>query len=651
MSIDKKRLEKELDKLKKGINKREEKSLIAYSILKEAFYEEYEELFKEDINLNLDEESLTKKIKDIPSDLAKIIIAKKLAVKYIDSNDYNKALDILKQVEKLNDNEIHKLIGICFYKLNNYNESKKYLEKVKNASDKETTIILAKVYSQLGKYKDSAELYIKTGEIDSAVKEFLKANEIDKALNLIDNISDETKYDLLNHLIKNRKIDIVKKFVEHIKDEKLSLLIKAKIEFNEKQSTSYTRELSEIIETSKDKKGILSIIIASYVNMKKYKEAIEVAKKYKDIVLADDFMKFNLAIALKETGNELDAVKILATLMNSDFKKRAKEIISEIEEKSSNEEVKDLCKVVLKEDNIVKRLKEKLLKSTNFFVEKLQSIFTEKTELDLSILDEIEELLISFDISYDIVSQIIKDLKRNLNSKNIKTKEELIEFIKSKIYHILKPREGKLNLNNRPSVILVVGVNGTGKTTTIAKLGYHLKNNGYRVLFCAGDTFRAAAIEQLENWGNRLQIPVVKQKQGADPSGVVYDSINIAISRGYDVIIIDTAGRLHTKENLMEELKKIKRTVEKLLNREPDEVLLVLDALTGQNAINQAKYFKEATNITGIILTKLDSTAKGGIIVSIADKFGIPIKFIGTGEKVEDLEIFDADKFVSAIFD
>ncbi|MGB9668217.1 MAG: signal recognition particle-docking protein FtsY [Thermosulfidibacteraceae bacterium] len=651
MSIDKKTLEKEIDKLKKGLKKREKKSILCYKILKDNFEHLYPEVFSEVIEANIDEYNFINKIKELPSDIAKLILAKKIAKNLIESNEYKKALDIMRQVEKIQDKELYLLIGKCFYELKNFNEAKKYLEKIKDDRDKETLKILAETYSELGKSKEAGSLFVKIGDIDRAIKEFLKDNSIDKIMEYAEKASDELKLEVIDYLIKKGLIGKAKHIEENIKSESLRTIAKAKIEYNTEGIVQDVNKLREILKEAKYNKDLINMIISTYTKTRRYKEAIELAEKYKDISFSDNSIKLNIAISLKETGNELQATKILATLINSELKSNVKELLTEIKNTTKSDEVKELCEIVLKEDSFIKSLKNKLFKSKNFISEKISSIFGERAEIDSDTIDQIEEMLISFDISYNVVNKIINELKKDINSKNVKTKEDIKKFIKDKIYGILKPREGKLNLKNKPSIILVVGVNGTGKTTTIAKLGYLLKKQNLEVLFSAGDTFRAAAIEQLEAWGNRIGITTIKQKQGSDPGGVVYDSINIAISKNYDVVIIDTAGRLHTKENLMEELKKIRRVIEKLTNREPDEILLVLDALTGHNAINQAKYFKEAINITGIILTKLDSTAKGGIIVSIADKFDIPIKFIGTGEKIEDLEPFDAHKFVDALFD
>lgn len=289
------------------------------------------------------------------------------------------------------------------------------------------------------------------------------------------------------------------------------------------------------------------------------------------------------------------------------------------------------------------RLKDGLLKTRRNLTERIEGLFTGRA-IDASLLEELEEILITSDVGVKATKEITGALER-IDPAHLKTS------LKEEILKILKNGEAPLSINGKkPVVIMVVGVNGSGKTTTIGKLAKRLKDKGKDVFLVAGDTFRAAAIEQLSIWGDRAGARVIKHKGGADPGAVVYDGIHAAKAKGADIVIVDTAGRLHTKIPLMEELKKIKRVMAKELPGSPDEVLLILDATTGQNAISQARIFNEAIGVTGIVLTKLDGTAKGGIIIAILKEFNIPVKMIGIGEKVEDLRDFDAEEFTEALF-
>ncbi len=301
-----------------------------------------------------------------------------------------------------------------------------------------------------------------------------------------------------------------------------------------------------------------------------------------------------------------------------------------------------------------KRLKEKIARSRGGFIRQLDELFTGRKEISPELLEEIEEILVMADMGISTVQEIIDRLQDEVSRGEISDPEALRDRLKEQIKAIFlrSEKENKLDREGiRPWVILVVGVNGVGKTTSIAKLAWRFKQEGKEVVLVAADTFRAAAVEQLQKWGERMGVPVVSQRPGADPSAVAFDGIETAISRGADVVIVDTAGRLHTQVNLMKELQKIKRVIGKKLQGTPHETLLVLDATTGQNAISQAKTFCEATDVTGIVLTKLDGTAKGGIVASIAHEMNIPVRYIGIGEQMEDLRPFDPDEFVEALFE
>jgi len=295
------------------------------------------------------------------------------------------------------------------------------------------------------------------------------------------------------------------------------------------------------------------------------------------------------------------------------------------------------------------KLKAGLQKTKNALLTPIDNLFSSYDKVDDDFFEELCEILIMADVGAANAQAIVDDLRSALKEKKIKetsaAREEFVEILKKTV------GEGEpLNLGDGLSVILVIGVNGVGKTTSIGKIANNLKNSGKKVMVAAADTFRAAAIEQLEIWANRCGVPLIKQSEGADPAAVVFDAAAAARKQGCDVLIVDTAGRLHNKKNLIEELAKINRVIDRELPGCARETLLVLDASTGQNALMQAKEFGKAANITGIVLTKLDGTAKGGIILSIKKELGIPVKFIGVGEGIEDLQPFDADQFVRAFF-
>ena len=271
------------------------------------------------------------------------------------------------------------------------------------------------------------------------------------------------------------------------------------------------------------------------------------------------------------------------------------------------------------------------------------------SELNDDFYDELEESLILADTGMDVTLELVEELKNRVRQRGIKTLEEARSCMVEVIADALSAGESSLNLSTRPSVVLFIGVNGVGKTTTIGKIGRQLKGERKKVLFCAADTFRAAAAEQLTIWADRAGVDIIKQHEGADPAAVVFDAMSAAKARGTDVVLVDTAGRLHNKQNLMNELNKISRVIDRELPGSARETLLVLDATTGQNGLIQAKQFKEAAGITGIVLTKLDGTAKGGIAIAIAKELGVPVKFAGVGEGVDDLKPFDAVEFAQAL--
>lgn len=296
------------------------------------------------------------------------------------------------------------------------------------------------------------------------------------------------------------------------------------------------------------------------------------------------------------------------------------------------------------------KLKAGLKKTKESIFGQINNIFKAFVRVDEDMLEELEEILIASDVGVNITEEIIEKLRDTIKEKRLSDPEEVRVELIAIIEEAIGDNEG-LNLNTSPAVILVIGVNGVGKTTSIAKIANCLKKEGKSVVLAAADTFRAAAIDQLEIWAGRAGVPIVKHSEGSDPAAVVFDACSYAKSHGSDVLIIDTAGRLHNKKNLMDELSKISRVIERELPGCDKETLLVLDAVTGQNAISQAKEFVKTSDITGIVLTKLDGTAKGGIIISIKKELGIPVKFIGVGEQMDDLQKFDKAEFTKALFE
>ncbi len=295
------------------------------------------------------------------------------------------------------------------------------------------------------------------------------------------------------------------------------------------------------------------------------------------------------------------------------------------------------------------KLKEGLGKTKKTFDEKINNVFSSFRKVDEELLEELEEVLVTSDIGMETSIEIIDKLRTKIKKEKIEDEQDVKKALKEIMKEILDVAEPKLNLDTKPSVILVVGVNGVGKTTSIGKIANKLVKDGKKVVVAAADTFRAAAVEQLEIWAERSNSIIVKKDEGTDPASVVYDAIQKTKELGADVLICDTAGRLHNKKYLMDELAKIKKVIEKELPEASKEVLMVLDAETGQNAILQVKAFKETTDITGIVLTKLDGTAKGGVVLGIVAENKIPVKFIGVGEQIDDMEVFNSQEFLDAI--
>ena len=297
------------------------------------------------------------------------------------------------------------------------------------------------------------------------------------------------------------------------------------------------------------------------------------------------------------------------------------------------------------------RLKKGLAKTRETFTNKIEKLIIGYADIDDDLLDELEETLIMSDVGVKTTERLMADVRKGIKKKDINTPEDLKPFLAEKISEILSTGSDETRIASAgPTVLLVIGVNGVGKTTTIGKLAAYYKEQGKSVMLAAADTFRAAAIDQLQIWGDRTGVPVIRHEEGSDPAAVAFDAVKAARARSIDVLIIDTAGRLHTKSNLMEELKKINRVIQREIAEAPHETLLVLDATTGQNAISQADLFQKAAAITGIVLTKLDGTAKGGVIIGLKAELSMPVKWIGVGEGVDDLRPFIAKDFARALF-
>lgn len=295
------------------------------------------------------------------------------------------------------------------------------------------------------------------------------------------------------------------------------------------------------------------------------------------------------------------------------------------------------------------KIKDGLKKTRDKVVNQIDTMLKTFTKIDEELFEELEELLVMGDVGVNTATKITDELRKRVKKEGVTDPNEVHRLLREITADMLRGGE-ELNISTKPSIILVIGVNGVGKTTTIGKLANNLRLQGKRVILAAADTFRAAAIDQLEIWADRAKCEIIKQKEGSDPAAVVYDAISAAKARGADVIIADTAGRLHNKKHLMEELGKISRIIDRELPEADKEFLIVLDATTGQNAVNQAREFKNSAGITGIVLTKLDGTAKGGVVLSIKEELGVPVKYIGVGEQMDDLQPFDADDFARALF-
>jgi fused signal recognition particle receptor len=307
---------------------------------------------------------------------------------------------------------------------------------------------------------------------------------------------------------------------------------------------------------------------------------------------------------------------------------------------------------VASEPNLLDKLKAGIQKTRSGLVDKLEDVLSGKKEIDADLLEELEYTLITADIGVKTTQEILERIRLQVDRKLTGDAHEIRNLIREQILEVLAASETPIHtVTAPPAVVMLVGINGAGKTTTIGKLAHRFLGENRKVLLCAADTFRAAAIEQLEVWAERAGVKMIRQKTGADPSAVIFDGLQAAKAQGVDYVIVDTAGRLHTKDNLMAELEKMRRTCQRVIPGSPHEVWLVMDATTGQNGLEQARKFTESAGVTGIVLTKLDGTAKGGVVVAIASELNLPIRYIGVGEKLEDLLPFEPEKFVASLFD
>jgi fused signal recognition particle receptor len=357
---------------------------------------------------------------------------------------------------------------------------------------------------------------------------------------------------------------------------------------------------------------------------------------------------------LEESEEQLSDEEIEAMLLEETEEELPEVESEDIEEpeQDNEEEIEEEIEEEAEEGNgsFFARLKDGLFKTRKNITDKINDVLSNFKSVDEELFEELEEILITSDVGVSTTLKILENLRKSVKEKNVKDPADVKDLLKQEILNIMGESGEKLAINT-PVVILVIGVNGVGKTTSIGKIASRMKKSGKKVVIAAADTFRAAAIDQLEIWGSRIGVEVIKHQEGSDPAAVIFDAVNSAKSKKADVLICDTAGRLHNKKNLMEELKKISRVIEREYPEAHKETLLVLDATTGQNAISQAKLFKEVADINGLVLTKLDGTAKGGIIIAIKAELDIPVKLIGVGEKVNDLQDFVASDFVDALFE
>lgn len=425
--------------------------------------------------------------------------------------------------------------------------------------------------------------------------------------------------------------EIVEEKIEEIQEEepeKIEKSIEEKIEEKEEVVEETQEEIKEVVEKEEEQKEEV------------------ISNEVKEIVLEETIKE-----ELKEEERSLEKEEKNSSEKKGNEEEEPKDIVRETIKEEEIQE-KETQEVKEEKKGFFTSLKEKLFRTREGLFQKIKNIFTGRTTIDEELYEELEELLIQSDIGFDMTVKIVTELEKEVGKRGITNPEDIYEVLKEVMSRFLITEGNKLDIvDGELNVILVVGVNGVGKTTTIGKLAKKYKAEGKKVIVGAADTFRAAAIEQLEEWGQRAGVEIVKKDQGSDPGAVVFDAIQVAHDKKADILIIDTAGRLHNKSNLMKELEKINNIILKKLGHGRYESILVIDGTTGQNGLNQAKIFNEATKLTGFIVTKLDGTAKGGIVFSISEEIKKPIKYIGVGEKIEDLREFNAKDYIDAIFD
>ncbi|MGL5693543.1 MAG: signal recognition particle-docking protein FtsY [Peptostreptococcaceae bacterium] len=393
-------------------------------------------------------------------------------------------------------------------------------------------------------------------------------------------------------------------------------------------------------------------------NKKNQEEVKEVQDLKEDVVeikeenVLDEVCETIKEEAIEEVKEDIQESENTELIEESEVKEELEEVKEAIEEISNDEKSVEESEKGIKEEKVslFSRLKEGLTKAKQGITDKIDVVLKSYTKVDEELLEDLEEILITADVGVNTTMDIIEKLRNAIKSKGITDPKDVRVELQLIVEEILTSENTKLDVEKSPTIILMVGVNGVGKTTTIGKLANRYKAEGKKVLLAAGDTFRAAAIEQLEVWANRSNVDIIKHQEGADPGAVIFDAIKAAKARNVDLLICDTAGRLHNKANLMNELGKVFKIVDREFPEAKREVLLVVDATTGQNAVSQAKTFKEVADITGIVLTKLDGTAKGGVVLAVKSEVDVPVKLIGVGETVEDLQDFDAKAFSDALF-
>lgn len=405
-------------------------------------------------------------------------------------------------------------------------------------------------------------------------------------------------------------------------DKKLQNIQKENMEVEAETENSYQEDIKKEKETQKEE------LKDSQEPTEKVEESVEKSKENNKELEKEEFDENKVEEKIEETKEV------------SEEKTDEMEELEEIEKPEENSKF-----------NLFKRLKEGLSKTKNGITGKVDDLLKSYKKIDEDLFEELEEILITSDMGVQTTMEIIDDLRDRVKKEKVSDPADVKQLLMDKLTEILEDLpDSEINIDPSPAIILVVGVNGVGKTTSIGKMAYRFKGEGKKVLLAAGDTFRAAAIDQLKIWGDRVGVDVIRHQEESDPAAVIYDAVQAAKARGTDVLICDTAGRLHNKKNLMNELGKIFKVVDREYEGATKEVLLVLDATTGQNAVQQAKTFKEVANITGLVLTKLDGTAKGGVVVGISRELNVPVKLIGVGEQMEDLQKFDPNTFVKAIF-